>query len=103
MYGQKYGPKIVDAAQHREKQEWKNEKRKLDNARRVRGIFSIDPDDQDYTETLKNARRNFGQTHGTSYTLQEDGSYQHHESGCKAGNFISKESKDDLWLYSRIS
>ena len=39
-------------------QEWKNEKPKLDNARRLRGIYFIDPDDQDYKETLKNARRN---------------------------------------------
>ena len=30
---------------------------KLDNARRLRGIYFIDPDGQDYKETLKNARR----------------------------------------------
>ena len=40
--------KIGKAAQNREKQEWKNEKPKLDNARRLRGICFIDPDDQDY-------------------------------------------------------
>ena len=48
---------IGKAAQNREKQEWKNEKPKLGNARRLRGIYFIDPDDQDYKETLKNARR----------------------------------------------
>ena len=38
MYGLMYGAKIENAAQNREKQEWKNEKPKLDNARRLRGI-----------------------------------------------------------------
>ena len=45
------------AAQNREKQEWKNVKPKLDNARRLRGIYFVGPDDQDYKETLKHARR----------------------------------------------
>ena len=57
MCGQKYGQKHGKVAQNREKQEWKNEKPKLDNARRLRGIYFIDHDDQDYKETLKNARR----------------------------------------------
>ena len=48
--------KIGKAPQNREKQEWKNEKPKLDNARRLRGIYFIDPDDQDYKETLKKIR-----------------------------------------------
>ena len=48
MYGQKYGAKIGKAAQNRRKQEWKNEKPKLDNARWLRGIYFIDLDDQDY-------------------------------------------------------
>ena len=87
--------KIDEADQNREKQEWKNEKPKLDNARRLKRIYFIDSGDQDYKEILKNARRKIGKTHGTSYTLQEDGSYQHHESGCEARNCISKDSKDD--------
>ena len=49
--------KIGKTAQNRDKQEWKNEKPKLDNARRLRGIYFIDPDDQDCKETVKNARR----------------------------------------------
>ena len=40
-----------------EKNEWAKEKPKLDNARRLRGIYFIDRDDQDYKETLKHARR----------------------------------------------
>ena len=34
-----------------------NEKPKLDNARRLTGIYFIDLDDKDYKETLKNARK----------------------------------------------
>ena len=49
--------KIGEAAQNREKHEWNNEKPKVDNARRLRGIYFIDLDDEEYKETLKNARR----------------------------------------------
>ena len=45
------------AAQKREKQEWAIEKLKLENARRLRNIYFIDPQDGEYEETLKNARR----------------------------------------------
>ena len=45
--------KIGKAAQNREKQEWAKEKRKLDSARKLKGIYFIDPDDQDCKETLK--------------------------------------------------
>ena len=44
--------KIGKAAQNQEKQEWK-----LDNARRLRGIYFVEPDDQAHKETLKHARR----------------------------------------------
>ena len=35
------------------------EKPKLDNARRLRGIYFIDPVDKEFKETIKNARRNW--------------------------------------------
>ena len=43
------------AAQKKEKQEWANEKPKLDNARNLRGIHFIDLEDGEYEETIKNA------------------------------------------------
>ena len=49
---------IGKAALNREEQEWAREKPKLDNTRRMRGIYFIGPDDDDYKETLKNAKRN---------------------------------------------
>ena len=49
--------KIGKAAQNLEKQEWAREKPKLDNARKMRALYFIDPDDEEYKDILKNARR----------------------------------------------
>ena len=46
-------------SEEREKQEWAIEKPKLDNARRLRGIYLIDPDDGELKATIKNSRRKF--------------------------------------------
>ena len=40
-----------------EKHKWAIEKPKLDNARRLRGIYFVDPEDKEFKETIKNARR----------------------------------------------
>ena len=49
--------RIVKAAQKKEKQEWAIEKPKLENARNMRGICSIDPNDEEYNHVMKNARK----------------------------------------------
>ena len=49
--------KIGKAAQNREKQEWAKGEPTLDIARKLRGIYFIDPDDKEFSEILKNARR----------------------------------------------
>ena len=41
----------------REKHKWAIEKPKLDNARRLRGIYFIDPEDMEFKEIIENARR----------------------------------------------
>ena len=41
----------------KEKRIWSDEKPKLDNARRLRGIYFIDPEDNEFKETIKNARK----------------------------------------------
>ena len=41
----------------KEKRKWSKEKPKLDNARRLRGIYFIDPEDKEFKETIKNARK----------------------------------------------
>ena len=42
-------------AKLKERHKWSNEKPKLDNARRIRGIFFIDPEDKEFKQTIKNA------------------------------------------------
>ena len=49
--------RTLDKIGKREKQIWAIEKPKLDNARRLRGIYFIDPEDKELKETIKNARR----------------------------------------------
>ena len=41
----------------KEKQKWSNEKVHLENARKLRGIYFIDPEDKEFKETIKNARK----------------------------------------------
>ena len=42
----------------REKQKWSIEKPKLDNARRLRGIYFSDPEDKEFKEIIRNVRKN---------------------------------------------
>ena len=45
-------------AKLKERHKWSDEKKaKLDNARRLRGIYFIDPEDKEDKETIKNARK----------------------------------------------
>ena len=41
----------------KEKQKWSEEKFHLENARKLRGICFIDPEDKEFKETIKNARK----------------------------------------------
>ena len=44
-------------AKLKEKQNWSNEKIHLENAQKLRGIYFIDPEDTEFKETIKNARK----------------------------------------------
>ena len=44
-------------AKLREKQKWSNEKLHLENARKLRGRYFIDPEDTEFKETIQNARK----------------------------------------------
>ena len=44
-------------AKLKEKQNWSEEKLHLENARKLRGIYFIDPEDKEFKETIKNARK----------------------------------------------
>ena len=49
--------KMGKNAKLKEKQKWAIEKRKLDNARRLRGIYFIDPENKEFKEAIRNARK----------------------------------------------
>ena len=49
--------KMGTNAKLKEKQKWSDEKPKFDNARRLRGIYFIDPEDKELKETIKNVRK----------------------------------------------
>ena len=49
--------KMGKNAQLNERQKWSNEKLHLDNARKLRGFYFIDPEDKEFKETIKNARK----------------------------------------------
>ena len=44
-------------AKLKEKQKWSHEKFHLENARKLRGIYFIDPEDKEFKETIENARK----------------------------------------------
>ena len=44
-------------AKLKEKQKWSDEKLHLENARKLRGIYFIDPEDKEFKETIENARK----------------------------------------------
>ena len=48
---------MSDASKRKEKQKWAIEKPKHNNARRLRGIYFIDSEDEEFKITMINARR----------------------------------------------
>ena len=49
--------KMGNNAKLKENQKWSHEKPKLDNARKLRGIHFINPEDKEFKENIKNARK----------------------------------------------
>ena len=57
------------AAQRMEKQQWVIEKSKLHSARKLRGIYFVDPDDGEFKETITKSTEKVGDTDGGGYAL----------------------------------
>ena len=49
--------KIAENAKLKEKEKWSHEKLHLDNAWKLRGIYFIDPEDEEFKKTIKNTRK----------------------------------------------
>ena len=67
MYVQKFGRKLVKPLRIEKKRIGKK-KPKLDKARRLRGIYFIDPDDKEYPDVIKRKKKT-GKKYGTSHGL----------------------------------
>ena len=55
---------MSEAAQLKKKKQWAFEKPKLDNARKLRGIYYVDPDDREFKETMKKCIEKVGISNG---------------------------------------
>ena len=58
-------------AKLKEKQKWSNEEPNLDNARRLRGIYIIDPEYKEFKETVEKCSKDIGNTDGPRCALQD--------------------------------
>ena len=65
-------------------------KPKLDNARRLRGIYFIDPEDKKFKETIKNARKKLEVPVAPAMPCKTSKKYKHGETRGKTNKFKSK-------------
>ena len=70
----------------KERQKWTIEKPKLDNAKKLRGIYFIDPEDKEFKETIKNARKKLETPMAPAMPCKTSKNSQHG----KANDFKSK-------------
>ena len=77
-------------AKLREKHKWAIEQPKLDNARRLRGIYFIDPEDKEFKETIKNARRKLVTPMAPAMPCKTCKKSKHGETRSKSNDFKSK-------------
>ena len=76
-----HGPKFGQACQklllRRETQQWAVEEPKLDNDRKLRGIYFINPEDMEFRDTMKDMRKKLEVPLLSAEALRSD-SWGHH-------------------------
>ena len=77
-------------AKLREKQKWSIAKPKLDNARRLPGIYFIDPDDKEFKEIIKTARKKLGTSVAPAMPYKTCKKNKNGETRSKTHDFKSK-------------
>ena len=82
--------KLGRHAKLKEKHKWSSEKPKLDNARRLRGIHFIDPEDKEFKETIKNARKKKETPTAPATPCKTSKKSKHREIRGKTNDFKSK-------------
>ena len=63
---------------------------KLDNARKLRGIYFIDPEDKEFKETIKNARKKLETPMASAMPCKTSKKGRHGENRGKTNGFKSK-------------
>ena len=77
-------------AKLKEKQKWSHDKLYLDNARKLRGICFIDPEDKEFKETIKNARKKLETPMAPAMPCKTSKKSKHGETRGKTNDFKSK-------------
>ena len=95
---------LSNEAQKREKEDWANERPKLENARRKRGIYFIAPEGKEHEETIKKCEEQVGSADGSCHAAQEEEPKPFVLAGnCSSSWSTRQRSKDKVRLYSGIS
>ena len=84
--------KMGRTAKLKERQQWSHEKPQLDNARRLRGIYFIDPEDKEFKETIKNARKKLEMPMAPAMPCKASKKNKHGETRGKTNDFKSKDA-----------
>ena len=82
--------KLGRNAQLKERQKWLHEKPKLDNARKLRGIYFIDPEDKEFKQTVKNAHMKLETPVAPAMPCKVSKNNQNWVTHCKSNEIKSK-------------
>ena len=77
-------------AKLKEKHKWSNEQLHLENARKLRGIYFIDPEDKEFKETIKNARKKLETPMAPAMPCKTCKKNNHGKTSSKTNDFKSK-------------
>ena len=82
--------KLGRNAMLKERQKWSHEQPQLDNARKLRGIYFIDPEDKEFKETIKNARKKLETPMAPAMPFKISKNNQHGSTRGKSNEIQSK-------------
>ena len=82
--------KLGTNAQLKERQKWSHEKPKLDNARKLCGICFLDPEDKEFKESTKNARKKLETPMAPAMPCKTSKNSQHGATRGKSNEIKSK-------------
>ena len=82
--------KLGRNAKLKDKHKWSDEKPKLDNATRLRGIYFIDLEDKEFKETITNARKKLETPMAPAVPCKTSKKCKHGETRGKTNGFKSK-------------